>query len=243
MSEIKVDTVAEKTSANGVTVDGLNIKDSKLVTANSVVETNLTDNIVTLAKMASGTDGNIISYDASGNPVAIATGSDGQVLTSTGAGSPPAFEALPSSGRVLQIVQASFASQVAIASTSYTDTGITLAITPSATSSKILVMVFIQYTAYADNNGEIKSNARIMRDSTGVFESVSVLGSQVGTGNSGYQQTWGTLPLSYLDSPSSISAITYKVTAKNSTTSGNRQLKINHDSVGKSTITLMEVSA
>ena len=48
---------------------------------------------ITLAKMASGTDGNIISYDASGNPVAIATGSDGQVLTSTGAGSPPAFEA------------------------------------------------------------------------------------------------------------------------------------------------------
>ena len=98
MSEIKVDTVAEKTSANGVTVDGLNIKDSKLVTANSVVETNLTDNIVTLAKMASGTDGNIISYDASGNPVAIATGNDGQVLTSTGAGSPPAFEALPVGG-------------------------------------------------------------------------------------------------------------------------------------------------
>ena len=92
MSEIKVDTVAEKTSANGVTVDGLNIKDSKLVTANSVVETNLTDNIVTLAKMASGTDGNIISYDASGNPVAVATGSSGQVLTSAGAGSPPTFE-------------------------------------------------------------------------------------------------------------------------------------------------------
>jgi len=42
--------------------------------------------------MAGGTDGNIISYDASGDPVAIATGSDGQVLTSTGAGSPPAFE-------------------------------------------------------------------------------------------------------------------------------------------------------
>ena len=43
--------------------------------------------------MASGTDGNIISYDASGNPVAIATGNDGQVLTSAGAGQPPAFEA------------------------------------------------------------------------------------------------------------------------------------------------------
>ena len=53
----------------------------------------IADDVVSLAKMASGTDGNVISYDASGNPVAIATGTDGQVLTSTGAGSPPAFEA------------------------------------------------------------------------------------------------------------------------------------------------------
>ena len=53
----------------------------------------IADNAITLAKMAGGTDGNIISYDASGDPVAIATGTDGQVLTSTGAGSPPAFEA------------------------------------------------------------------------------------------------------------------------------------------------------
>jgi hypothetical protein len=50
------------------------------------------DDAVTLAKMASGTDGNVISYDASGNPVAVATGSDGQVLTSAGAGAPPVFE-------------------------------------------------------------------------------------------------------------------------------------------------------
>ena len=50
------------------------------------------DNTVTLAKLASGTDGNLISYDASGNPVAVATGNDGQVLTSAGAGAVPAFE-------------------------------------------------------------------------------------------------------------------------------------------------------
>jgi hypothetical protein len=35
-SEIKVDTVSEKTSANGVTIDGVNIKDSKITTANSI---------------------------------------------------------------------------------------------------------------------------------------------------------------------------------------------------------------
>jgi|TARA_R110001599_G_scaffold35630_2_gene112361 hypothetical protein len=57
------------------------------------VDSSIADDAVTLAKMATGTDGNIISYDASGNPVAIATGSDGQVLTSAGAGAAPAFEA------------------------------------------------------------------------------------------------------------------------------------------------------
>ena len=51
----------------------------------------VTDDSVTLAKMAPGTDGNIISYDASGNPVAVATGNAGQVLTSAGAGAPPTF--------------------------------------------------------------------------------------------------------------------------------------------------------
>ena len=55
------------------------------------------DDAVTLAKQAAGTDGQIITYDASGNPVAVGPGTDGQVLTSTGAGSPPAFEALPAS--------------------------------------------------------------------------------------------------------------------------------------------------
>ncbi len=66
------------------------------------------DDSVTLAKMASGTDGNIISYDASGNPVAIATGNDGQVLTSAGAGNPPAFEA--AAGGAWTFIQAQTAS-------------------------------------------------------------------------------------------------------------------------------------
>ena len=66
---------------------------------NDSIETaDIQDNAITLAKLAGGTDGNIISFDANGDPVAIATGSDGQILTSTGAGSPPAFEDAPASG-------------------------------------------------------------------------------------------------------------------------------------------------
>lgn len=66
--------------------------DSQHYAAGSIDTEHLADDQITLAKMAAGTDGNIISYDASGNPVAIATGNDGQVLTSAGAGAPPVFE-------------------------------------------------------------------------------------------------------------------------------------------------------
>ena len=61
----------------------------------------IADDAVTLAKQAAGTDGQIITYDASGNPTAVGPGTDGQVLTSTGAGSPPAFEAIPAAGATL----------------------------------------------------------------------------------------------------------------------------------------------
>ena len=60
------------------------------------------DDAITLAKMAGGTDGQIITYDASGDPVAVGPGTDGQVLTSTGSGSPPAFEAA-SAGATTQV--------------------------------------------------------------------------------------------------------------------------------------------
>ena len=67
MSEIKVDTVAEKTSANGVTVDGLNIKDSKLVTANSVVNSNITADAVTIDKLNLISTGSAPSLEAKGD--------------------------------------------------------------------------------------------------------------------------------------------------------------------------------
>ena len=66
--------------------------DSEHYADGSIDTAHIADNQITLAKMAGGVDGNIISYDANGDPVAIATGNDGQVLTSAGANNPPAFE-------------------------------------------------------------------------------------------------------------------------------------------------------
>ena len=52
----------------------------------------LYDNSVTLAKMAHGTDGELITYDATGAPANVAVGTSGQVLTSGGAGVAPTFQ-------------------------------------------------------------------------------------------------------------------------------------------------------
>lgn len=119
------------------------------------------DNSVTLAKMAPGTDGNIISYDASGDPVAIATGTDGQVLTSTGAGSPPAFE--DSAGGVDGITSSANATAISISAAEEVNmplqpcflghNGTQLNITGDNTDAVILCTeVFDQAGNYATNN-------------------------------------------------------------------------------------------
>jgi hypothetical protein len=59
----------------------------------SVTTIKIQDDAVTLAKMAGGTDGNLITYDASGDPAYVATGAATNVLTSNGAGAAPTFQA------------------------------------------------------------------------------------------------------------------------------------------------------
>jgi len=60
----------------------------------AVTEDKVANDAIGIAEMKAGTDGQIITYNASGNPTTVGPGTDGQVLTSTGAGSPPAFETL-----------------------------------------------------------------------------------------------------------------------------------------------------
>ena len=96
----------------------------------------LADDAVGLAQMASGTDGNLITYDASGNPAAVAVGTSGQVLTSNGAGAAPTMQA---GGKVLQVVTNSQAGDVSTTSDSVTATGLITTITPVAASSKLFV--------------------------------------------------------------------------------------------------------
>ena len=69
--------------------------------ATASTSTTVSDNAITLAKMAPGTDGNLITYDASGDPAAVVTGTATHVLTSNGAGAAPTFQAPAGGGASL----------------------------------------------------------------------------------------------------------------------------------------------
>ena len=296
MSKLQVDSVDEVTSANGVTIDGLNIKDSKLTTANSVVTTNITDanvttakiaddavttdklansinsaitantakvtnathsgevtgataltiadNAVTLAKMASGTDGNIISYDTSGNPVAVATGSSGQVLTSAGAGAIPSFQAAAAGGKILQAVTVTSSSEVTNTSNSYATSGLAVAITPSASSSKILVLVGSNFRVAGDgsaSNVNREGKVAIFRGSvSGTLLQQQIIGiTNISASSSSGNQSTNSISFAFLDSPSTTNATTYTVGISGLNNSDSQAQPFNFGSA----ITLMEVGA
>jgi hypothetical protein len=59
----------------------------------AVTTAKIVNDAVTLAKLAAGTDGELITWDASGDPAAVAVGTATHVLTSNGAGAAPTFQA------------------------------------------------------------------------------------------------------------------------------------------------------
>ena len=63
-----------------------------------ISEAKMADDAISLAELKAGTDGEVISWDSSGNPVAIAVGTCGHYLKSQGAGSQPVFAAVSAGG-------------------------------------------------------------------------------------------------------------------------------------------------
>lgn len=206
-------------------------------------------NAVGLPEMASGVDGNIISYDASGNPVAVATGTSGQILTSAGAGAPPTFAAAAAGGggKILQVKQGVLTTSFSTTSNSYVDL-VTIAITPAATSSKILV----SFTTNGGTNGDVNHNYMVLhRNTTEIGSATSVSSS---TGAMAVANTSAGQQLNYtgslLDSPNTTSAITYKLKVKTSNSNAayfNRSARdannAAYDGRTVSQITVMEVGA
>ena len=138
-------------------------------------------------------------------------------------------------GAVLQVVHVNYGTGTVSTSDTMVDTGITAAITPISASSKILVTIHASdpFKSATGTTGAI--NMRIVRGSTQIH---AFAFANLFTGTA-MQNNGVPMSATYLDSPSTTSATTYKVQFKRYTAAG--QIGINVSS-GVSTITLQEIA-
>lgn len=149
--------------------------------------------------------------------------------------------ALYSQLKVLQVVYANTNTETAISSTSYTDSGLSASITPSSTSSKILVVGSQNMRVQRQSNDDVYGNLQILRGSTSIIDIGAVMRLRAALGVDSYVVLHSTVPFLYLDSPASTSSVTYKTQVKVNTTANSGSV-ITQPS-GYSQITLMEIAA
>jgi len=149
--------------------------------------------------------GDLVYSSATANTnTRLGIGSNGQVLQVSGG--VPAWGAVSGGGKVLQVVMGQTTTPVTTSSGTYQNTGLTATITPSSSSSKVLVLI--------NQNGCTKSAANA---NTGISIRALRGASSLGYLADGGLKTGTTLlvqscsfGLSYLDSPATTSATVYK---------------------------------
>jgi len=151
----------------------------------------------------------------------------GTVLTTTS----------PKAGNVLQVVQTTTNTETQSTSASYIDiTNLTASITPTSSSSKILVLVSVNGLTKRDQN--TSGNLQLVRGSS---TSLMVFGGKFGFTGTTANNAVGGASLEYLDSPATTSATSYKVQVKNTDATGS--VRVNWDAESYSSITLLEIAA
>ena len=163
----------------------------------------------------------------------------------------------PSFGKILQVVSATKTDTFTLSSSdgTFTDvTGLSVSITPTSTSSKIFI------TANVNISGSNRYGAlRFVRDSTaiGIGDAASsrtrvAVSSHRNESATNDHHIMHNSSTSFLDSPNTTSATTYKIQIANTYAAGGYTVYINRGSTdsdanyahrGASTITVMEVSA
>jgi len=152
----------------------------------------------------------------------------GTVLTSASNTNFPA-------GSVLQVVTGTLNTQFSTTSTSVTSTGLTASITPSSASNKILAIISVgSFNGNVQNSGPFMT---LLRNGTNVVSTGATLNSlaflQVNLASGG--ALYIPSSFSFLDSPSTTSAVAYAVGA------AAQAGTVLVNTIGLSTITLMEI--
>jgi hypothetical protein len=113
--------------------------------------------------------------------------------------------------RIGQVVTASTSTTTTTTSTSFVDaTGLSVTITPTSSTSKILIVSSVLFQSWSGtSNDTAGGNCRIVRGATSVIDT-SFYWIQTG-GSSVYEITGTPVSLSYVDSPATTSATTYKI--------------------------------
>ena len=185
------------------------------VNNNVIVEATIADGEVTLPKLATGTAGNLITYNASGNPEAVVTGTAGQILTSNGAGLPPTMQTL-GAGVVVQRAYSSSSTLTTVSSAIPRDNTLPLStegqqilsdtITPQSSSNKISITVSIPVLG---GTASVANEAAIFT----VFRGTTFVGVGLTWQPDSNEKHMPPLSFTIEDSPASASLLTYKVMA------------------------------
>lgn len=163
-----------------------------------------------IQKTLTTTTGDIIYASSANTPARLGIGSTGQVLTVSGG--VPSWSAPAGGGKVLQVVQGTYSTQVNTYSTSYSDTGLTASITPSSSSSKILIL--ISQGAWVGRNS---TNAglwfSLVRNTSPELQ-IKWMQTEAAQPSPSPVSTAQTVTWTYLDSPNTTSTTTYKTQFK-----------------------------
>lgn len=138
-----------------------------------------------------------------------------------------------SAGNVLQVVSATYSTATTSSSSTYADTGLTVSITPKFSTSKVLVIV--NQNGITKYSSDTALSLQLLKNGT----LLSFVGNFAGTGSSA-ENDIGSATISYLDSPATTSATTYKTQFRS--ISNTATVAVQFQS-GLSTITLMEIAA
>ena len=147
-------------------------------------------------------------------------------------------------GGIIQVVHSTATVGVSqgFSSDAFVDTGLSAAITPKFSTSKILVTGYLSYYS-STGNGSAEFNFAVCDGSNNILD-----GTTADTQGYRINEMYvigGKHPINFLHSPNTTSAFTYKIrmNAKQANTSGALYTQINSTGNNISRITLMEVSA
>jgi len=141
-----------------------------------------------------------------------------------------------SAGQVLQVVNATYSTQVSSSSTTFSDTGLTATITPKFATSKILVLV--SQVGLGKDSADTRMQLKLLRGSTQIVYIEDIAGAT----SSSATNVFGGTSCNYLDSPATTSATTYKTQFANKAGTGNVYVQVFATTTPTSTITLMEIA-